>query len=382
MAKKIRIGLIGVAHRAHIAINWKNDERAKIVAGCDIIPEYLEEFLKEYGQDAFVCNDYKDLLKRKDIDAVAIFTPDDFHAEPAIAALNAGKDVFLEKPMAISIEDCKAIIKAEKESGKKLMIGFNLRYNDYFNTMKDIIDAGTIGEIKTIWIRHFINYGGWAYFHDYRANQKGSTSLLLQKASHDIDIAHYLIGEYFDRVAGMGTLSVYGGDKPNDLTCDKCAEKHSCSDFSDRTDGPNKQMCCFRKEVDVEDQSAIMMSTKKGIMGTYMQCHFSPDAWRNYAIVGTKGRIESNQDESITLYTQKKNQTRTDGGFPYSKAIYEIGNTEGGHGGADPKMCKAFLDYLIDEIPPRATSYDGLKSVTVGIKGAESIRNNNNPLNI
>lgn len=382
MSKKIRLGLIGVAHRAHIAKNWQRDERAEIVAGCDIIPEYLDEFQKDYGKGTFICSDYRELLKREDIDSVAIFTPDNFHAEPAIAALNAGKDVFLEKPMAITIEDCEAIIKAEKESGQKLMIGFNLRYNDYFNTMKDIIDAGTIGEIKTIWIRHFINYGGWAYFHDYRANQKGSTSLLLQKASHDIDIAHYLIGEYFTRVTGMGTLSVYGGDKPNDLTCDKCTEKHSCSDFSARDDGPNKQMCCFRKEVDVEDQSAIMMSTQSGIMGTYMQCHFSPDSWRNYAIVGTKGRIESNQDESITLYTQKNNQTRTDGGFPYSKAIYEIGNTEGGHGGADPKMCKAFLDYIVDNIPPRATSHDGLRSVAVGIKGAESIRNSNNPLNV
>jgi predicted dehydrogenase len=301
--KKVRIGLIGVAHRAKIAKNWQQDERAELVAGCDIIPEYLDEFQEEYGKDTFVCSDYRDLLRRDDIDAIAIFTPDNFHAEPAIAALNAGKDVFLEKPMAITIEDCEAIIKAEKESGQKLMIGFNMRYMDYFNTMKAIIDAGTIGKIKTIWIRHFVNFGGWAYFHDYRANRKGSTSLLLQKASHDIDMAHYLIGEHFNRVTGMGTLSVYGGDKPNDLTCDECAEQYTCADFSDRTDGPNKRMCCFRQEVDVEDQSAITMSTPNGIIGTYMQCHFSPDSWRNYAIIGTKGRLESNPDETITLYT-------------------------------------------------------------------------------
>ena len=102
MKKTIRIGLIGVAHRAFIAKHWQKDERAEIVAGCDIVPEYLDKFLEEYGKDAFVCNDYQDLLKRKDIDVVSIFTPDNFHAEPAIAALNAGKDVFLEKPMAIT----------------------------------------------------------------------------------------------------------------------------------------------------------------------------------------------------------------------------------------------------------------------------------------
>ncbi len=379
MQNKLKIGLVGVAHRAHIARHWQEDGRAVVSAGCDIVPEYLNKFKEEYGQDTFTCDDYRKLISRDDIDAVAIFTPDNFHAEPAIAALEAGKDVFLEKPMAITVEDCRKIVAAEKMSGRKLMIGFNLRYNDYFNTMKRVIEDGTIGEIKTIWIRHFINYGGWAYFHDYRANQKGSTSLLLQKASHDIDIAHYLIGEYFDRVAGMGTLSVYGGDKPNDLTCDKCPESGSCGDFSERSDGPNKRMCCFRKEVDVEDQSAILMSTKNGIMGTYQQCHFSPDSWRNYAIIGTRGRIESNPDESITVYTQKKNQTRKSAGFSYSQARFEIGETRGGHGGADPQMCESFLDYLIDDIPPRATSLDALMAVAVGVKGAESIRNGNIP---
>jgi predicted dehydrogenase len=382
MSKKIKIGLIGVAHRAFIAENWHNDQRAEIVAGCDISQAYLKEFQDKYGRETFVSEDYKELLKRDDIDAIAIFTPDNFHAEPAIAAMKAGKDVFLEKPMAITIEACKEIIRAEKESGQKLMIGFNMRYMDYFKTMKNIIMDGTIGEIKTIWIRHFVNYGGWAYFHDYRANRKGSTSLLLQKASHDIDMAHFLIGEYFNRVIGMGTLSVYGGSNPNDLTCDKCAEKNVCPDFSDRSDAPGKQMCCFRREVDVEDQSAITMATPGGIIGTYMQCHFAPDNWRNYAVIGTRGRLESNQDESITLFTQKKNSTRNGNYFPYSRVRYEIGETEGGHNGADPKMCKAFLDYLIDDVKPQASSVDGLMAVAVGCKGTESIRNGNVPCDI
>jgi predicted dehydrogenase len=141
-------------------------------------------------------------------------------------------------------------------------------------------------------------------------------------------------------------------------------------------------MCCFRKEVDVEDQSMILMSTPKGVQASYMQCHFSPDSWRNYTIIGTKGRIESNADESVTLYTQKKNHTRKDAGFPYAQARYEVGKIKGGHGGADPKMCKAFIDYLVDGIPPKATSYDGLMSVAVGVKGAESIRNGNIPIEV
>jgi predicted dehydrogenase len=379
--KKARIGLIGVTHRASIAESWQKDHRSEIVAGCDLYPEFLKEFQDKYGKNTFVCQDYKELLKRDDIDAVGVFTPDNFHAEPAIAALKAGKDVFLEKPMSITIEGCREIIKAEKESGKKLMIGFNMRYMDYFNIIKNIIDDGTIGEIKGAWVRHFINYGISAYFHDYKANRKGSNSLLLQKASHDIDMLHYLIGEHFNRVVGMGSLSVCGGDKPNDLTCDKCDEKYICEDFSER-DGVNKQMCCYRQEVDVEDQNMILLSTPKGVQASYMQCHFSPDSWRNYTVIGTKGRIESNVDASVTLYTQKKNHNRRDCGFSYSQAKYEVGEVKGTHGGADPKMCKAFVDYLIDDIAPRATSYDGLMAVAVGVKGAESIRNGNMPQSV
>ena len=143
--RKARIGLIGVAHRAFIAENWQKDKRSQIVAGCDIYPEYLADFQDKYGKDTFICSDYKELIKRDDIDAVGIFTPDNFHAEPAIAALEAGKDVFLEKPMAITIEDCQKIIETEKKTGQKLMVGFNMRYMDYFNTMKNIIADFFIG---------------------------------------------------------------------------------------------------------------------------------------------------------------------------------------------------------------------------------------------
>ncbi|NOY75166.1 MAG: hypothetical protein GXP32_05170 [Kiritimatiellaeota bacterium] len=180
----------------------------------------------------------------------------------------------------------------------------------------------------------------------------------------------------------MGALSVYGGGKANDLTCDKCDEKTLCNDYSERSDAPGKLMCCFRKEVDVEDQSMLLMSTPNGVLGSYMQCHFSPDSWRNYTIIGEKGRIESNADESVTLFTQKKNQTRRNSGFPYSWARYEVGSTETGHGGADPQMCEAFLDYLVDGIPPRATSHDGLMAVSTGVGGTESLRNGSCPVDI
>ncbi len=378
--KKIRIGLVATVHRAIIAENWPKDGRAEIVAGCDIDPAHLTEFKEKYGQDKFVTEDYNELIARPDVDAVAIFTPDNVHAAPAIAAMKAGKDVFVEKPMAITIEDCQEMRKVEKETGRKMMVGFNMRYMDYFNTVKEVIDSGMIGQVKAVWVRHFVGFGGWAYFHDYRANRKGSTSLLLQKASHDIDMIHYLTGQHTKRVIGMGDLMVYGGDKPNDLKCDKCDEAKTCLNYSGRM--PRKQFCLYRQEVDVEDHSMILMQLDGGIQANYMQCHFCPDTYRNYCIIGTNGRVESIEDEKVKVLTNKSFEYRRDQQHPYGEVTYDVGETKGGHGGADPKLCSAFLDYLLEDKAPRATSYDGLMAVAVGVKGAESLRNGNIPIDI
>jgi len=217
----LRIGLIGVEHRARMASNWHDDPRAQIVAGCDIDDEFLGRF-QEKHKDTFTCNDYRDLVARDDVDAVGVFTRDNLHAEHAVAALEAGKHVFCEKPMAIHTEDCDRMLEAWRQSGTRFMVGMNMRYMDNFIALKDVIDSGQIGEVKAVWVRHFVGFGGFAYFHDYRANSKGSTGLLLQKASHDFDMIHFLTGRYTKRVTGMGSLDFFGGDKPNDLVCEDC----------------------------------------------------------------------------------------------------------------------------------------------------------------
>ena len=73
----------------------------------------------------------------------------------------------------------------KKKSGKHLMIGFNMRYMSMYQTMKEIINSGVIGDIKAVWVRHFVGLGGYFYYHDWHGTAENTTSLLLQKASHD-----------------------------------------------------------------------------------------------------------------------------------------------------------------------------------------------------
>jgi predicted dehydrogenase len=157
MSTQLRIGLIGVAGRgAQLAEAWHHPHgRSVVVAGADINPQFLAAFERWHGDNPFITTDYRDLLTRSDIDAIAVISPDYLHEEHAVAALEAGKHVFCEKPLGITIAGCDHILAAAQRSGTVLMVGHNMRYMPMFRTMKEIVDSGVIGEVKAVWVRHF-----------------------------------------------------------------------------------------------------------------------------------------------------------------------------------------------------------------------------------
>lgn len=366
--KQVRIGIIGVRGRGELAVHWHNPEgNSVVIAGADVNDMALQKFKEKINKDAFVTKDYKELLKRDDIDAVAITSPDFTHEEYAIAALMAGKHVFCEKPLAITVEGCDNILKAWKKSGKKLMVGFNMRYMRIFRIMKDIVDSGAIGEIRAVWIRHFVGTGGNWYYHDWHANRKNTTSLLLQKASHDIDMMHWITRKYTKKVSAFGSLDYYGGNKPNDLTCPKCPEKDTCIEV--QLEGMIQ--CVFRKEVNVEDNNVIIMELENGVKACYTQCHFTPDYFRNYTFIGIEGRIE-NLDDTYKIIL--KMRPRSKKWKNLADRTYDIKSTEGGHGGADPVICKDFIDMIQLGKEPLSTPIAGRMSVAVGCAATESLR--------
>jgi predicted dehydrogenase len=373
---QLRIGVIGVSGRGGLATNWHQPNgRAVLVAGADISEDNLAEFKKKYD-GAFVTTDYKKMLQRSDVDAVAVTSPDFCHEEHAVAALEAGKHVFCEKPLAITTAGCDRILRAWKKSGKKLMVGFNMRYMAHFRTMKEIVDSGVLGELKAVWVRHFVGEGSNFYFHDWHATRKNCTSLLLQKGSHDIDVIHWITGRYTERVSAFGGLDYFGGDMPNDLTCPNCDRKKTCPEVQD----PNcrRQQCCFRKEVDVEDNMTVNMQLEGGIKAAYLQCHFTPDYHRNYVFIGTQGRMENSEPENKVWVKTRVSGTWRD----FSDRVYELKKSIGGHGGGDPTICEEFLDVVLLDKEPLSPPLAGRMSVAVGCAGAESMRNGGVPLDI
>ena len=367
--------MIGVSGRGGLWRSFHQPEgRSVVVAGADIIPDHLQAFEAEHGDAPFTTTDYRELLARPDVDGVAVTSPDYCHEEHAVAALEAGKHVFCEKPLAITIEGCDRILEAYHHSSTRLMVGFNMRYMAIFRTMKEIVDAGVIGDIKAVWVRHFVGMGSDFYFHDWHATRATTTSLLLQKGSHDIDMVHWLTGRYTVRTAAFGSLDFFGGDKPDDLTCPVCPERDTCTEalFGSRS------QCAFRCEVDVEDNQVMIMELEGGIKAAYLQCHFTPDYHRNYTIIGTEGRLENSEPEmKVWVKTRRSNTTRD-----LADRTYEIKPATGGHGGADPVICRDFVDMCLDGKEPVAPPLAGRMSVAAGVCAAHSLRQGGVPVDI
>ncbi|NLD88642.1 MAG: Gfo/Idh/MocA family oxidoreductase [Clostridiales bacterium] len=143
---KVRYGVIGVGMgKAHM-FGIRENTNAELVAMCDTNEERMADCLKSFPGVA-TYTDYRELLKRDDLDAVVVATPDQLHREMTLAALDAGKHVLCEKPMALTLDDCQAMIDASRKTDKKLMIGQIGRFTPGFKRAKELIDNGEIGDL-------------------------------------------------------------------------------------------------------------------------------------------------------------------------------------------------------------------------------------------
>ena len=192
--EKVRIGMIGCGSfgNCHL-LGLQNIPAAEIAALCDVDEEVMKERAEKYNVDAKDCyTDYKDLLARDDIDAVSLALPDQVHREIAVAAMRAGKHVFCEKPMALSNADCKAMREVEMETGVKFMIGQVCRYTPSFKRVKELMDAGAIGDLVMIESEYAHDYGpsaskGWRMTEERH--------IVIGGGCHAIDLIRWLAGD-------------------------------------------------------------------------------------------------------------------------------------------------------------------------------------------
>lgn len=195
--RKMRVGIVGcggIANGKHLPA-MKRNGNFEIVAFCDLIEEKAQKAKEEYGtEDALVCTDYREVLKL-DVEAVYVLTPNSAHAPISIAALDAGKNVMCEKPMAKTYAEAKAMVEAAERSGKVLTIGYQSRYRADSAYLKRACVNGDLGEIyyaKAHAIRRRA-VPTWGVFLD--AEKQGGGPLI-DIGTHALDLTLWMMDNY------------------------------------------------------------------------------------------------------------------------------------------------------------------------------------------
>lgn len=204
---KLKIGIVGcggIANQKHFPALKNNADLNEIVAFCDIVVERAEKAAAEYGvPGALVTKDYRELLANPDVEVVHVCTPNVSHSEITVAAFEAGKHVYVEKPMSHSTEDAERMVEAWKKSGKQFTVGYQNRFRAEVQNLHAACKAGDLGEIyyaKAHAIRRKA-VPTWGVFPN-KALQGGGP--LIDIGTHALDITLWCMNNYdVDSISGQ-----------------------------------------------------------------------------------------------------------------------------------------------------------------------------------
>ena len=289
----VTIGLIGnggMCRAAH-APAYRDDPRAQVVAVCDIIEERAAYLRDNYFPEAKVYTDFRELLRDPAIDAVDICTPNDLHSEIAVAALEAGKHVFCEKPDAVDAQKALAMKEAAEKNGKLLMVMRNNRFSAASRYLKGYIEDGRAGEIycgRCGWQRRrgIPGKGGW-----FTTKARSGGGPLIDLGVHMIDLAIWLMGNPKPVAVSANTYSKFADNDVSDSVNSDFGDKNAAGTF------------------DVEDLAMGMIRFENGAV---LQIEFSwasnsKKECRFVELRGTKAGIKW-EDERAEIYTEENGQ--------------------------------------------------------------------------
>lgn len=215
--KKLRVGVIGcgaIARDQHLPY-WQELEgegRVELVGACDLIPERADMGVSRFGaRVAYV--DYKKMLKDIEFDVIDVCTQNRWHAPLTVAALNAGANVLVEKPMAMNAKECVQMIDAAKKNKRRLMVAQHMRFEAGAEKLKEVIQSGALGEIYTAnaqWLRKR-GIPGWGKFHIAKESLGGP---LIDIGVHMMDLCVWLMGSP-KPISVSGKTYCKFGDRPD-----------------------------------------------------------------------------------------------------------------------------------------------------------------------
>ncbi|HHY49170.1 MAG TPA: Gfo/Idh/MocA family oxidoreductase [Alphaproteobacteria bacterium] len=385
----------------------------ELVALCDSNPRRLALAAQSIpaprgnGIATYAPGEFGRMIAEQRPDRVIVTTPDYLHHEYIIAAMRAGCDVMTEKPMTTDLGRLRALLAAQRETGRSITVTFNYRYTPARTQLKHILMAGTIGEITAVDFRwHLDRVHGADYFRRWHRDKEKSGGLLVHKSTHHFDLMNWWVASTPSRVTATGKRAFYTPQTAAALGLGAHGERcHGCPVFdrcayrldlehdaalrplyleAEDADGYFRDRCVFAEDITIEDTMQVQVAYANGVSLNYTLCAYSP--WEGLEIVfcGTKGELSHKHIEVHGVFggQQREKPAEADA---FTTVLHlagelprpiEVWSGSGDHGGADPVM----LGYLFDaaEAGPdpygRGSSHiDGAWSILTGIAANASI---------
>ena len=373
LSKPVTVLVIGAGNRGRTYARYASmfPNSMKVVGVADLSKSRRNAMAKNHNvPKENVFSDFRVALSQpKMADAVIIATPDNLHYEPCMKALELGYDVLLEKPVAPTERECRAILKQANKYNRIVAVCHVLRYAPYFVALKEVVDSGAIGDLVSIQHMEPIQYAHMA--HSYvRGNwplSSKTTPIILAKSCHDLDIIRWIVGKKCDTIAAEGSLHLFRKENmpkgaperctdgcPHEADCPYSAidiyerrKKHlSVFDLPRRDEvlireklkTTNYGRCVFRCNNDQCDHYVAIMKFDGGSTASFTMDAFTPWGGRRTRIMGTKGFIEGNMT-TFKFYDFRSGHTSV-----WDKKVREIPEYKGsGHGGGDHLLVRDFL---------------------------------------
>ena len=208
MGENLRIGIVGLGWVAGAHLEtFKQVTGAKVTAVCSRRKQDPKELQTKYGIPLKVYTDYDLMLADPEIDIIDICTPHPFHAEQAIAAAQAGKHLIIEKPIALSWQDAKAIRDAVKKAKVQAMVCFEVRYSAQFTLAKSVVDEGLLGDLHYGEVDYYHGIGPWYGQFPWNVKKRGGGSSLLSAGCHAMDALLMVMDAPVEEVSSYATRS-------------------------------------------------------------------------------------------------------------------------------------------------------------------------------
>ncbi len=300
-------------------------------------------------------------------DAVLVATPDGEHTAPVLAALALGRYVYVEKPLAITWDDCQAIVRADDEAGQRTMVGFNLRFAPLYRRAHDLVADGAIGRVLTIQADEFY-YGGRTYFRRWNRLRRYSGGLWITKASHDFDLLYWLAGAAPTRVSASARLTHYTPRPEAGQRCRECPIEPQCPDsylrdpdvqsnFRRQLDAlreaagwPPADLCLYNSDKDTFDHGIAQVEFANDALATYTVNVVAPFTDRRIRVGGSEGMLEGSLSSNDLLLWRRRaiagRHVLDPIAAPQRIPLTDAPGAAGGHGGGDDFILVDFAAFV------------------------------------